>query len=172
MKMLFNLVALILLLAIPVHGEDEIKKGIEFKRFLDGVRLHDVFFDKDDDITFLMAISLAISKAIELDASAVEPRSGISRFVEDKSKHIKDCVVFPGGLEETVIVYHGRDVSLHELLLEIARQSNLDLYASSAGLVFCRPNKEPTKEFPDENFTIWTTLYQVKSEAKQPKQGF
>ncbi|MFT5905612.1 MAG: hypothetical protein ACI9E1_001210 [Cryomorphaceae bacterium] len=84
-------------------------------------------FSKENDSLFIDAISFTVSWSIESDTNASSKRAGIGRFVKDKTKHIKDCFVYPKEVERMPFVYSTRDISLYDLLIEIARQSKLDL---------------------------------------------
>jgi hypothetical protein len=169
MKIFCQFVALTLLCTLSVRSENREEKGRELAQFLEGVSIRHVPFHKDSEVSFVEAVSYVVSKAIELDTSRDKERKGIGRFVEDDTKHIKDCVVFPDGLGKVVIICTEREISLRKLVVEIARQSKLDLYSSSVGLVFCHPNKEPSKEYPEKNPVVWSALYQVDSKSSKPK---
>ena len=145
------------------------KRGDEFAQFLDSINIGYVPFDQEGKVDFRGAISFVVSKAIELDTT--ENGGGIGGFVEDDIQHVKDCIVCPKGVEEVVIVYTEREISLRKLIVEIARQSELDLYYASAGLVFCRPGKDPKNEYPEKNLRIWSKLYEVNLKPEKSKQG-
>lgn len=153
---------LILVVTTPVRGEDVRKEDEKFKNFLEGVNFGYVPFKKERSVTFQDAMSFVISKAIELDSSEHRERLGISRFVEDKNWHYKDCIVFPENLEKVLIVYEDREVSLLEVVVEIAKQAKLDLYMSSAGLVFCKPSQVPELDRHKEKISFGSALYKVE----------
>ncbi|GHC67752.1 hypothetical protein [Roseibacillus persicicus] len=167
MKTFFPALACLLIWSISLNGEDLASKGKEMESLLDNVHLSYVAFEEEDEFTFLTAISLAVGKAIELDAFAGENRRrGIGRFVVDSSKDIRDCVVYPKAAEEIGIVYTGRNITLRTFVVEIAKQAKMDVYTSSAGLVFCPAGKDPKKEFDDEKLSIWSSVYKVAVEGK------
>ena len=167
MMKFFRLVMLILTASAIAHAEDQPEARNDFKSFLEGVELAQVPFKKEKKVSFWEALSYIVSQAIELDPGEFDGKKrGLARFVEHPDRHHKDCVVAPEGVDENIIVFVEREVSLLQVVVEIAKQSELDLYTSSAGLVFCRPGQKPQVDRHGEKLVIGSLLYQVNAEAK------
>ncbi|MGJ8723621.1 MAG: hypothetical protein ACSHYB_03600 [Roseibacillus sp.] len=166
MRTFLQVALLMLIAAPPIHGVEVPEPGDDLKSFLEGVTLAYVPFKEESKVEFLDALGYVISKSITLDSRENGSRLGMIRFVENEKRHHKDCVVVPDELDGVFIVFEEREVSLLKVVIEIAKQSKLDLYTSSAGLVFCRPNQVPKVDRHNDALVIGAPLYRVNGKPK------
>ncbi|HEY9816423.1 MAG TPA: hypothetical protein V6D20_11575, partial [Candidatus Obscuribacterales bacterium] len=145
-------------------GESDFRPVVaKRKAALDRIRIPSVNLE---GVTIQQAVSLAWSYAVELDPTTIDP----------KEKGVTISVLFPSGKTycrggavkafdaelDASIRYQVRDVSLVTLLTEIAKQAGMDLYTTSAGVVFCPAGAKPFPNGLSKEGEAWEQLYQLE----------
>jgi len=120
-----------------------------------------------EDRTIREAVDFVWSRAVELNTLETDPKKkGISILIRYPSGELypkwgarnPDRPAEPKGIK---IRYRARNVTVCDLLIEIAKIARFDLYTTSVGVVFCPPGTYPFPNANAKNGDTWEQLYKV-----------
>lgn len=133
------------------------------RAFLDSIVFPKVNFQKND---LQECRDFVWGRTFELDDKEVDlSKKGVTiliphDLVQFKKMHVPE------------INYRANSITLTNLLIEIARQSNLDVYTTSVGVVFCLPGKSPFPNAKASKGEMWETIYRVPQKPQRKiKEG-
>ncbi len=140
------------------------------KTFLDNITIPVAHFEDDN---LLRCLGMLWSRTIELDAyhhhyedkglSFLVRYPTVDAYLDRRVKQLRPMK----DEEEVKVNFKARNLSLGEVLTEVAKSAGFDLHITPAGAIFCAPGKEP---FPNEYIArghVWETLYRVDADKEK-----
>jgi len=148
-----NLIKLLIyvLLVVPVMGVGLGFKSQEAKSKIESITIPVIRLEKASLDT---AVKLLRSRSIELDSSSLDPKKkGILIYVVHQMPEV----------DVIQINYSHKQVMLKSALIDIAKQTEMDLYLTSIGVVFCTTDKHPFPNTISDNGEIFDVLFKNKN---------
>lgn len=162
MKTLHVIIALCATLAFA-PGKEADQVVAKRLNYLDGIVIPKINFQRNN---LQECRDFAWGRTFELDDTEVDPnKKSVTILIPHDLDQFKR-------LHVPEINYRANNITLTNLLKEIARQCNLDVYTTSVGVVFCLSGKSPFPNAKASKGETWETIYRVPQKPqRQNKNG-
>jgi hypothetical protein len=154
-----------LCIAFILSGPTCDAEGEQVVKVMDGIVIPRVSLEK---APLEEAVDFARFKSVEFDPSPA-PYKGVGIIICHPQKREKPDTETGGPGDaptadpgSRTITYTAKKVTLTTLLIEIAKQAQLDLHITTVAIVFCSPGQQPFPNDYAENDRIVRTLYKVR----------
>ncbi len=165
MKTLHVIITLCATLALA-SGKEADQAVAKRRNFLDSIIIPKIHFQSND---LQECRDFAWGRTFELDNTEADlKKKGVTILIPHDLDQFKR-------LHVSEINYRANNITLTNLLKEIARQCDLDVHTTSVGVVFCLPGKSPFPNAKASKGETWETIYRVpqkpQRQNKNAKQG-
>jgi enterochelin esterase-like enzyme len=113
-----------------------------------------------ESATIQQCRDFAWARTVELDSEVDPKKKGVTILIP---QNLDQC----NELHEPEISYRAKNITLTNLLKEMARQSGLDVYTTSVGVVFCLPGRAPFPNAAEDKGDIWEAIYKTPQKLQR-----